>query len=302
MVFGIARRRWDHVSHNCRFFGFALIIALCWLVSACSVSDVLDAVRSDGEGDAPPAPTATPPVEDPDSDAWMTRHLGHRYYFSPPVNDYDPRRLGQPATPEERALDQLAQRWLETDSVHFELDIDGTTYLDADGNIELKSAEGDLKRPNMASAAADVGIGFANFDVEMIVIGDQAYMTNFLNGRWERAPGNFDFNPALIFDDRRGIGAVVEAIDNPRMTERAEVDGRAATEINGSIPRSEVSQLVAGTLEGDPILVSLWMDPETHDLLRISLREPDDAPGDPTTWIITFSDHGAPVTIEAPDL
>jgi len=300
MAFGTTDRIRGKRSRSSRLFGFALIAAVCWLISACSVSDVFDAVRNDNDEAA--APTATPPADDVGSVTRATHHLNHRYHFSPPVDDFDPDRLGRPATPEEIALEQLSDRWSATDTVHFELDIDGATYLDADGNIELKSAEGDLKRPDMASAEADVGIGFANFDVELIVIGDEAYMTNFLNGRWERAPGNFDFNPALIFDDRRGIGAVVEQLDNPRLNERAEVDGRAAIEISGTIPRREVSELVAGTLEGDPIRVSLWMAPETHDLLRISLREPDDATDDPTTWIITFSKHNAPVTIKAPDL
>jgi hypothetical protein len=199
-------------------------------------------------------------------------------------------------------LQDLADQWADTDTAHFDLDIDGKTYLDADENIELKSAEGDLKRPDQVSAKADVGVSFASFDVDLIVIGDDAYMTNFLNGDWERAPSNFDFNPALIFDDDSGIGAILEEMDDARIGGESQINGHDAVEISGTVPQGDVSKLVAGALEGDEIGIRLWMDAETSELLRISLSEPDDVEGDPTSWIITFSKHGAPVTIEAPDL
>ncbi len=278
-----------------RYFGFALLLCAGLVASSCSFTD---AFRTGGSDDVPAATATT------ESDSGVKRHIprnNHRYFDSPRGN-YDPDALEPPETPEEQYLEHLAAQWAETNTVHFELDIDGKTYLDVDENIELKSAEGDLKRPDEASAEARVGISFATFDVDLVVIGDDAYVTNFLNGNWERAPANFDFNPALIFDDEDGIGGVLAEMDDPRIGNTTTIDGQSAQQISGTVAQSDVTRLVAGALEGDEISVEIWMDTETNDLLRISLTEPDDVGGDPTSWTITFSDHGEAVTIDAPDL
>jgi hypothetical protein len=282
-------------SKRPRLFGFALMLCAGWLVAGCSYSDFFGGGRDD---DAPSATATAGPDGDTSRAAPDYRH---RYFDSPPGN-YDPDALEPATSPEDQYLQDLADQWADTDTAHFDLDIDGKTYLDADENIELKSAEGDLKRPDQVSAKADVGVSFASFDVDLIVIGDDAYMTNFLNGDWERAPSNFDFNPALIFDDDSGIGAILEEMDDARIGGESQINGHDAVEISGTVPQGDVSKLVAGALEGDEIGIRLWMDAETSELLRISLSEPDDVEGDPTSWIITFSKHGAPVTIEAPDL
>lgn len=282
------------VTRRCA--GLAILLCAGLFASSCSFTDVF---RTGGDDADTPAATATA-----ESDAGVSR-LGpknnHRYFDTPPTS-YDPSAFEPVVTPEDQYLDDLAEQWAETDTVHFELDIDGKTYLDADENIELKSADGDLKRPDRARAEAKVGVSFASFDVDLVVIGDDAYMTNFLNGNWERAPANFDFNPALIFDDEAGIGGVLAEMDDPRIGGETTIDGRTAEQLSGTVSQSDVARLVAGALEGDEITVQLWMDSETNELLRISLTEPDDVDGDPTTWTITFSDHGKAVTIEAPDV
>ncbi len=280
-----------------RALGLTLIAAGSILASSCAITDAFS--TGDRDGDLP-SPTATPAAES----AGVARGSSgsqHRFFVTPPT-DYDPDVVDDSASLEVRHLEAVADAWSETNTVHFELDIDGRTVLDADGNIELRSAGGDLKRPDMAQAEANVGVSFARFDVGLIIIGDEAYMTNFLTGDWERASSDFDFNPALIFDDQNGIGAVLEDMDDPQIGDEATINGRDTIEIAGTVPRENVSRLVAGTLEGDEFDVRIWFDQGTSDLLRISITEPEEANDDPTTWIITFSDHGSPVSIEAPDL
>ncbi|MEZ4521756.1 MAG: LppX_LprAFG lipoprotein [Thermomicrobiales bacterium] len=265
------------------------------LISGCAVTD---AFSTDTGGDD--APTATPTTEPSSARQADHPNFRHRYFVDPPRGDYDPSISAE--SPEDELLDDVANRWSETDTVHFDLDIDGNTYLDGNETIELKSVEGDLKRPDRAQAEASVQIGFASFDVGLVVIGDDAYTTNFLNGDWERAPSNFDFNPALIFDDDRGVGGVLENLDDVEIGDESTVDGTEVVEISGVVAQEDISQLVAGSLAGDEIRIKLLVDTETNDIIEISLAEPDDVEDDPTTWIISFSDHGEPVTIEAPDL
>lgn len=282
------RRRW--------LTGLAVLVAASWLATGCSFTDVFSTGSDD---DSPPRATATPTASYQPGD----RHgpeLRHRYVMTPPSGEYDP-DLAAPSQAD-KLLAAAAERWSETDTVHFDLTIEGSTHLDENESIELKSAEGDLKRPDEVQSEASVQIGFASFDVGMIVIGDDAYMTNFLTGDWERAPSNFAFNPALLFHDDRGIGAVLENMSNVEVGDESTVNGTRAIEISGTVEQRDISHLVAGSLEGDEIHVTLWIDAESSDLLQISLSEPDDADGDPTTWNIAFSDHNDSVTIEEPDL
>lgn len=200
---------------------------------------------------------------------------------------------------EEQFLQDVADRWAETDTVHFELDIDGTVHLDANNTIELESAGGDLARPDRAAAEADISIGFADFDVSIIVIGDDAYMTNFLNGDWERAPGGFDFNPALLFDDSEGIANVLREMREPELLGTEQIDGREAQHTTGLVSQGVIDDLVAGSLTGNDIRIDVWADAENNDLLRITLAEPGD---DPVVWAIDFSNHNRELNIQAPDL
>lgn len=274
------------------------VAALCGglLITGCSFTDVFS---SDTGGSSPPAATATAEPESR-SERGSRPTLGHRYFFTPATGDYDANQI--PSSPEAELLADAADRWSETDTVSFELDVDGTTYLDVNETIELESVDGVLKRPDQAEAEATVKIGFATFDVGLVAIGNDVYMTNFLNGDWERGPDNFDFNPALIFDDDQGVSAVLEAMDDVEIGNEATIGGTEVTEISGVVDQDDIDQLVAGSLEGEKIEVTLWIDAQTGDLYQIELAEPDDVDGDPISWVITFSDHNQPVTIEAPDI
>jgi len=281
----------------------AAAIAASALASACSVTDLLS--PGDGEDSAQqPTATATPtvaPTATPvprQARGWP--ELRHRYIVTPPTADYDPGLIPVPA--EEQYIADAIESWSRTSSVHFELEVDGTTYLDVNETIELDSVEGDLKRPDRARAEADVQIGFASFDVGLVVIGDAVYTTNFLTGDWERGPADFDFNPALIFNDERGVAAVLEALDDVAVGAESTIGGTRAVEITGTVDQEQISQLVAGSLAGAEISVSVWMDAKTGELIQIRLAEPEEVDGDPTAWVISFSDHNDPVTIEAPDL
>jgi hypothetical protein len=277
-------------------------MALCvgLVLSGCTVTDVFN---SGGDDASEPAATATPtvaPTATPEPVARERPDLRHRFIISPPTTAYDPDVIT--ATLEEQYITSAIERWSRTSSVHFKLNVDGATFLDVNETIELKSVEGDLKRPNRAQAEADIQIGFANFDVGLVVIGDDVYTTNFLTGDWESGPADFDFNPALIFDDERGVGAVLEQLEDVEAGAESTIGGTKTIELTGTIGRAEIDQLVAGSLEGDVIHVSLWMEVNSGALLQITLAEPAGVDGEPTAWVIAFSAHNEQVTINAPEL
>src|SRR5690606_13295078 len=106
-------------------------------------------------------------------------------------------------------IDAATNRFNELDTAHYTLTIDGDVYLDAQGMLALRGAEGDLQRPDRATAKADIGFAGTTLSVNVVALGQEQYMTNFLTGRWERAPEDLDYNPAVVFDSERGIPGVL---------------------------------------------------------------------------------------------
>lgn len=200
--------------------------------------------------------------------------------------------------PVEQIIDRAVARWDETETAHFVLEIDGTTFLDTEEQIQLSSAEGDLARPQSVEATASIAISLVTLDVSLIFIGDDAYMTDFLTGSWGPAPDDFSYNPALLLSQTEGLGPVLRSLQDPEVVGREDVDGVDTVHLRGSVSDDQIEDLTAGAITGDPIGVDIWFDAETLDVVRLALAEPEDG----TVWIIRLSGHDEPVTIEAPDV
>lgn len=268
------------------------------LLTGCTVFGITIGGEEDSTPTPRPAPTRTPSAR-----ATSTPRTTGTPRPSPTARATStPRATATPVSEVDRLLAELDEQWAETNSVHFTLDIDGATYLDAGEQIELKSAEGDLARPESARATATIQGGFIPFDVEMVTIGDDAWVTNFITGNWEAAPAGFDFNPALLFSDTEGLSAVLlDDLRDAELVGTENIDGRRAHHITGLVSEDDIEDLVAGALLGDDLRVDVWMDENTAEVLRLRISEPE-TEDDPTAWIMNFSDHNEPVEIEAPDL
>ena len=198
-------------------------------------------------------------------------------------------------------LERASRRLAETESVHFELDVDGETFLDADGNIRLLEAEGDLQRPDRVRASFRVQVLRQNVTLQLITVGDRSWTTNLLTGEWEPAPVEFAYRPSVLFDNQAGIGPVMGRVEDVQQLDDEEVAGRTAYHLRASVAEEVIGPLTYETMVGSPVTVDLWIDRETDDLLRARLTEPPSAGrANPATWTLDLSDHGDQVTIEAP--
>jgi hypothetical protein len=214
------------------------------------------------------------------------------------------------ATPEtadavtaESVLESASARWSETTSAHFKLTIDGETFLDSDNTIKLNSAEGDIKRPGSVSATADVGVPvLGNKEISLIATDGTVYMTNLLSGDWEESPADFSYDPSILFSDTEGIGPILTELQNPTLEDDEAVEGRDAHVVTGTVTEDQVSGVTAGAVAGESIDVTVWVDTETSDILKVSLTEPEGVREDPATWNLVFTEFNEDVTIEPPAL
>ncbi|MBA3415352.1 MAG: LppX_LprAFG lipoprotein [Chloroflexia bacterium] len=204
------------------------------------------------------------------------------------------------ATPEE-LLTRASERLAATPSVGFSLDIAGDTFVDPNQTIRLLSATGDLLRPDSVQTEFQAEVVGRAITLQLITIGDQTWLTNILTGEWGAAPTEFAYRPDVLFDTQDGIGPVMGRVDNVETLADEEIDGRAAAHLRAAVDESVIGPLTYFTLQGSPVVVDLWIDKETDDLLRAQLTEPPaaDKPN-PAVWTLDLSDHGEQVTIEPP--
>lgn len=200
-------------------------------------------------------------------------------------------------------LKAASQRLATIESLHFKLDVEGQTYIDADGAIQLRAAEGDLARPDKVAVEFQVNLlGTATVSIKMITIGPDSWTTDLITGNWGDAPPEFGYNPSVLYDNQNGLGPVMGKLESAEYAGIEDIDGREAHRLTGTATAEIIAPLTAGTMTGDNVGIELWIDTETSDLLRVRVVEPEsEDKDDPATWLMTLSAFNDPVTIEPPE-
>jgi outer membrane lipoprotein-sorting protein len=199
-------------------------------------------------------------------------------------------------------LANASERMANTQSMRFDLRVEGETFIDPAKTIQLVSARGSMARPDRVDVEFQARLfGAGTVTIKMITVGNASWTTNLLTGKWETAPEEFGYNPAVLYDNQNGLGPVMGKLWNVEVVGIETVDDRTTYHISGDASQAVMDPLTANTMEGDRIGVELWIDGETWDLLRIVLKEPESAEhADPATWTMHLTDHDKQVSIEPP--
>lgn len=197
---------------------------------------------------------------------------------------------------------QAGERMLSINSLHFTIKLSGRlTYLDFPPTLALKRAEGDLLRPDRVRGIVKVSSFGIMSEVAIIGLGDEQYITNPLNQRWEKLPPGYGwyFNPALIFDPEYGIESILSETAWTFGAEE-EIEGQAHHCLHGQLPGERVSPLTSGMIKSGEVTVDAWVGQQDAYVRRIQIVELESDPENPTHWLIEFSAFDKPVDIEAP--
>jgi hypothetical protein len=198
--------------------------------------------------------------------------------------------------------DLAGQRMLAIDSAHFIIELSGKlTYLDSPPTLALKRAEGDLVRPDRVRALVKVSSFGMTSEVAVVGLGDEQYITNPLNQKWEKLPSGqgWYFDPTLIFDPERGIKPILNETAWTFGTEEG-IEGQKHYHLYGQLSGERVSPLVAGMVAPGRVTVDVWAGRQDAFVRRIQIVELDSDPENPTRWLIEFSAFDRPLEIEAP--
>ena len=176
----------------------------------------------------------------------------------------------------EALLQAAAERTDQARSFHFVLEHqNGTTEIVRGLNMER--AEGDVVGADQLSVEVRASLGPLNLKIKIIVIGDEAWITNPLTGRWERE----DISIEDVFDPARGVTAIMRAAAEPRLAGTETVAGVRTYRVEATVDSGDV------TLFGEPrpgrlLRAEVWIGVDDPLVYRIEIvggivpGEPDD--------------------------
>ena len=214
--------------------------------------------------------------------------------------------VGPPSDPQSQAIvDKAKTRFDQVNTLHFTVGIEGDVYLDKLRTQKLKSAEGDLVRPDKVSLTARAQVGPINAQLKFIQIGDNAFLTNILTGKWEKAPSGFAYDPRIVFDQDRGVSAILSKVHGWQPADGVKINGADTQHVHATVPVETVNDLVSSSLRGDTIDVDLFIEPKNNDVVRLILAEQPDAVTAGTVaarWTLDLTKQNSNITIDAPTI
>ena len=197
----------------------------------------------------------------------------------------------------EEAVARLIERANAVKSFHFKLDHEGG-LSPIPLNLKLKVAEGDIVVPDRLKADIEARAGSAVVRVQVIGIGERAWITNPFSRQWQELPSGVTIRN--IFDPAAGIRAVAGALRGVRVAGGEVTDGVPTYRIEGDVDSGVLEAAAPIAEPGLSVHVTAWVDRD-FTIRRLRLEGPF-SPGEPAgiARVLDLSRFDEPVEIEPP--
>ena len=205
--------------------------------------------------------------------------------------------------PEETAEDILlraVQQLLLLESTAFTLEqLTGTTKLFT--GLEMTKASGMVEVPGKAQVKieAETTSPRSYVEVEVITIGEDAYMTDLLSGKWLQVPP--EILPFSLHNIAATLADIVGNVQTPELVGIELLDGVETYRISGAVKSQDLSGIVPGAGTDFDVGVELWLD-HPQALLRQAVITGKVVASDVPEAVrrLTLEDINAPVDITPP--
>ncbi len=166
----------------------------------------------------------------------------------------------------------------------------------------FKSLEAEVKTPDSFRMMVDVvAPGFGFVQIEMLAVGDQAFMKLSKDAPWAPLPlDQVPFNFAGLGTTLRDL---LSRIDDGAIAGRESVLDTQAFRVEATIASEELSDLITSVDSGHTVTLTLWIDEAEHTLRQIKIEGRiynDDAPE--TVRLVIIEAIDVPVEIQLPDV
>ncbi len=195
-------------------------------------------------------------------------------------------------------LEQSAQRMESLKSLAFSLEhLEGVTTLIP--GLAMRKVDGRVALPDRFELTVDAEVtSFSAFvRIEVIVIGDEGYMTDPLSGQWRQvSPDALPFNFADLGNTLSGI---VMTIKDPSFVDINEEVG--IWRIRGTVNSDDLRTLVPAAASGLEVILEVWIDQDLALVRKAQIEGRVISTDSPSiVRLLTFNRFDEPVEISAP--
>jgi hypothetical protein len=195
-------------------------------------------------------------------------------------------------------LAEAVERAAAMKTFHFRLEHEnGETPIPL--GLGLSTAEGDVIVPDRMRAKVEAKAGTQPVRVEVIGIGDEAWITNPFNREWQPLPSGNTIRD--VFDPAQGITAVANALENAEVTAEEKVGGVDTYRVEGTVDSAVLEAAAPIAEPGLTVTVKVWVGKDDSLIRRVRLEGPI-APGEPSDIVrkLDISGFDESVSIEPP--
>ena len=207
----------------------------------------------------------------------------------------------QPTLDPRETLALAVTNLLELKSASFTLEhkAGSTTLLPG---LVMKKATGVVDIPDRLrlTVEAEMAAPRTFVEINVITIGEDAYMTDLFSGQWRTVP--LDSLPVNFRDFGQTLADIVDAVDGPSFSGAEEIEGRQHQRVIGTVPSEALAALVPGAAEGLEVELELLLERESFLLSRVLITGPvltGDVPE--TVRLLLIDDFNEPVDITPPE-
>ena len=197
---------------------------------------------------------------------------------------------------------------VETGSVRMEIEftLDGPFYSETKIVVN-----GDFQAPDRSRFTTVATSGGLPLEYDSVVIGMEGYQENPFSGEWEASPDAFIFLGEASRLGKLDLGLETEVVELITLVGVVDLDGVSVYYLSGALPADAAADLVADpTLVNKaydaPVETEIWIGVEDFLVRKLGLRfeQTDSVSGTSLAGqtIITYSDYGKAVDIQAPEV
>ena len=173
----------------------------------------------------------------------------------------------------------------------------GTTELLP--GLEMSRVSGVVASPDRFRFTVEAQVSGTYVETDMVVIADQAYMTNFFTGEWEEV--GMDLLPVNFANLGQTLSVILGSIQSPSLAGAESLGKRPVYLVQGRVDSGDLSRLVPNAVAGFDVILELWLEQSSGLLLRVVITgqviSTDTADA---VRILSLDDIDVPVEINPP--
>ena len=141
----------------------------------------------------------------------------------------------------------------------------GTTELLP--GLEMSRVYGVVANPDRFRFTVEAQVSGTYVETDMVVIADQAYMTNFFTGKWEEV--GMELLPVNFADLGQTLSAILGSIQSPSLAGTESLGQRPVYLVQGRVDSGDLSRLVPNAAPDFNVMLELWLEQSSGLLLQV---------------------------------